>query len=92
MPVVGKTAVCKEPCTLLFPSLTVFVACDGVGQGGGFLCLLGSLIFVCDLRNRLKKGRSRPPPSKGEENECMETSQQMSWVEFQGILLILLCY
>lgn len=56
------------------------------------MCLLGSLIFVCDLRNRLKKGRSRPPPSKGEENECMVTSQQMSWVEFQCILLILLCY
>lgn len=34
MPVVGKTAVCKVPGTLLFPSLTVFVACDEVWDKG----------------------------------------------------------
>lgn len=34
MPVVGKTAVCKVPCTLLFPSLTVFVASDEVWDKG----------------------------------------------------------
>lgn len=34
VPVVGKTAVCKVPGTLLFPSLTVFVACDEVWDKG----------------------------------------------------------
>lgn len=39
VPVVGKTAVCKVPGTLLFPSLTVFVASDEVWDKGEGFCV-----------------------------------------------------